>query len=155
MATRMAWGHVRRFFPHVPRADKEDMVQEAVINVWRKAPDDAEPGLISAIARTGVIDAARKMLGRRERARTALSHQVYLDAYEENDQLLGSHHDEYPSMVKAVLGQMKPSERAIFRLYQAGYEGQEIAAAMGIVPSRVSQIHTNGRRRAIRYLEAA
>ena len=155
MALRMSWGHVRRMFPHVPHADKEDLVQEGVVAVWRKAPAGAEPGLISAVTRTGIIDAARKMFGRRERARTAISHQVYLDAYEESDQLRGVHYDEYPCLVEAPLAAMKPEERAIFRLQEAGYEGKEIAAAVGKHPSRVSQKYGAGRRRAMRALREA
>ena len=155
MATRMSWGHVRRFFPHVSHSDKEDLVQEGVFGVWRKGATIDHPKLVSVIAKRAIIDAARRMFGRYERARTAISHQVYLDAYEESDQLRGYHHDEYPSLVEAPLKSMKPEERMIFKLHQAGFEGQEIAAAMGRHPSRVSQKYTAGRDRAARALQEA
>lgn len=155
MTERMAWGHVHRLFPNVDRSDKEDMVQEAMVKVWRKRASADQPKLVSTIAKRAIIDAARKMFGRYERAQTAISHQVYLDAYECADELRGHHTDEYPSIVNAPLTAMKPDERAIFRLYEAGYEGQEIAHAMGRHPSRISQRCGAGRKRAQRALREA
>lgn len=155
MAERMSWGHVRRLFPHVDRADKEDLVQEGVLKVWRANPTVDQPKLVSTIAKRAIIDAARCMFGRYDRARYAISHQVYLDAYECSDELRGHHTDEYPSVVEAPLQAMKPDERAIFRLMDAGYEGKEIARAMGRHPSRISQRYTAGCRRVRRLLESA
>jgi len=146
MAERMAWGYVRRFFPHIPRADKEDLVQEGIIGVWRKGATVDQPKLASAICRTSIIDAARKMLGRYERARTALSHQVYLDAYEEHDQLLGHYEDDYPCIAESTLSRLRPRERAAVEMRLAGYDGQETGAALGVVPSRVSQHFADAKR---------
>lgn len=157
MVERMSWGHVHRFFPHVDRADKEDLVQEGVLAAWRKGATMDQPKLASVICKRGIIDAARRMFGRYQRARTAISHQVYLDAYEHSDELRGTHTDEYPAVVEAPLQLMTPEQRMIFHLTEAGYEGQEIARAMGRHPSRVSQKFKAGRRRVInsRLLESA
>lgn len=146
MAERMAWGHVRRLFPHVDRADKEDLVQEAIVGVWRKGATD--PGLVSTVARTSIIDAARRMFGRYQRARNAISQAVYLDGYENNDRLLGHYEEDYTGPdAESILGLLYPEEREIVELKLAGIEQKEIARALGRHESRISQRLTHARRR--------
>ena len=146
MAERMAWGHVRRLFPNVCHADKEDMVQEAIVGVWRKGATD--PGLVSAVTRTSIIDAARRMFGRYQRARNAISQAVHIDGYENNDRLLGHYDADYTGPdAEAILAQLKPIEREDTLLRVQGYNGEEIAHMRGLHPSRVAQRRMDARRR--------
>lgn len=158
MATRMAWGHVRRFFPHVPYADKEDMVQEAVINAWRHGARDDEPLLLSTITRTGVVDAARKLFGRSTSPlkRAGLANQVYLDSLPEGgDVVRGSTQDTYPSMLESLLEPMRPKDRGAFRLRLMGYTNPEIGEMLGKTEAAVAQYVFKGRRYAQRAIQEA
>lgn len=154
MAKRMAWAYVHHDFWHVSREDQEDLVQEAVIKVWRHSPSERSPKLVRTIARTGVVDAARTMFGRERDGsqtakRSAIATQVYLDGLPEGGDIVrGSHHDTYPSMLESLLQPMNPRHRGAFRLQCQGYSNQEIAKMTGRTDMAVGHSIYRARRSA-------
>lgn len=160
MAKRMAWAYVHHDFWHFSREDQEDLVQEAIVKVWHHNPSKEHPKLVRTIARTGVVDAARRMFGRDRNAgltakRNAIASQVYLDGLPEGgDKVRGYHYDTYPSMFESLLQPMNPRHRGAFRLQRMGYSNQEIAKMTGRSDMAVAHSIFQARRRARRALAA-
>lgn len=149
-AERLAIAVVRRSFPSPPAPlDRDDLVQIGLLALWRAGGTaegwTGDPGLAWTILHRRMIDAVRAALGREAAPRT-VGPLTWIRAGAESAALAA---DCWLDR-RAQLAALPDQDRRLVVLAAAGLRTDEMAAAVGVTPSRVSQRLTATRARLAR-----
>jgi RNA polymerase sigma factor (sigma-70 family) len=118
-------------------ADRDDLVQEIIINLWRAYPRYDPRFKLSTWMYRIALNVA---ISWQRRERTQLQHRVEADAelLENIQQLDAALDGEDVSLLYAAIARFDDFDRALLLMYLDGHPHQEIGEVLGMTPTHVA-----------------